>query len=85
MIDPPKNPTKEFVEPEDPTMAAEALRGVVKELTAKIQFLVDWIDQRGLLEDHAFTFPDGDYWKSRDLEKVPKDGQEMPRLREDRE
>jgi hypothetical protein len=31
-------------------------------LTAQLQFLVNWLDQRGLLEEHTFTFPDGDTW-----------------------
>lgn len=24
-----------------------------------LQFLIDWLDNRGDLEDHCFTFPDG--------------------------
>lgn len=59
-------------EPED--VAADALREVmavkhvVTELTAKVQLLVELLDDKGLLEDHAFTFPDGDVWKAKDIE-----------------
>lgn len=28
---------------------------------AQVQFLVDFLQERGLLEDGLFTFPDGDY------------------------
>lgn len=35
------------------------------ELVGKIHFLVDWADGRGLLEEHVFTFPDGDTWEAR--------------------
>jgi hypothetical protein len=34
----------------------------VADLVAKLQCLVDWADGQGLLEDHVFTFPDGDIW-----------------------
>lgn len=54
--------------PPDPIMEAEALRHVVTELTGKIQLLVEWMDGRGLLDDHCFTFPDGDVWKAQDVE-----------------
>lgn len=50
------------------TLELEALKVVVKELTAKIQYLVEWADHRALLEDHAFTFPDGDVWKAQDVD-----------------
>jgi len=45
-----------------------ALKLVIQEQTAKIQYLVDWADSKHLLEDGAFTFPDGDTWKARDIE-----------------
>jgi len=54
--------------PEDPTLVAEAQKFVIKELTAKVQQLVDLLDSKGLLEEGAFTFPDGDVWKARDVE-----------------
>ena len=54
--------------PEDPILQAQALQFVVKELTAKVQQLVDFLDSKGLLEEGAFTFPDGDVWKARDVE-----------------
>ena len=54
--------------PEDPIQEAAALKFVVKELTAKVQQLVDFLDGKGLLEEHAFTFPDGDIWKAKDVE-----------------
>lgn len=57
---PPKLP------PEDPLITVEAQKQVIKELTTKIQFLVELLDYHGLLEDHAFTFPDGDIWKAQD-------------------
>lgn len=56
------------VEPADDTIEVEALKIVVKELTAKIQCLVEWADEKGLLEEHAFTFPDGDVWKAQDID-----------------
>lgn len=34
------------------------------ELNRKVQFLVDWVDGQGLLEEHLFTFPDGDSWEA---------------------
>jgi hypothetical protein len=49
-------------------MTVEALKHVVQELTHKIHFLVQWADEKGLLEDHQFEFPDGDVWKARDVE-----------------
>lgn len=52
--------------PEDPQLTAEAQKHVIKELSDKIQLLVDWLDHKGLLEDGVFTFPDGDVWKARD-------------------
>lgn len=54
--------------PEDPLVTVEAQKHVIKELSDKIQFLVDWADGNHMLEDGAFTFPDGDVWKARDVE-----------------
>lgn len=52
--------------PPDPEQEAEALKHVVTELMAKIQVLVSELDERGLLEEHTYTFPDGDTWKAQD-------------------
>ena len=59
---PPELPTP------DSTQELAAVRHVVEELTSKIQWLVEFLDHKGLLEDHSFTFPDGDVWKTRDIE-----------------
>lgn len=59
------------VEKPDPAMEVAALREVVKELTAKVQLLVEFLDERGLLEEHCFTFPDGDVFKAKDID-LPK-------------
>ena len=64
----PENPAKAFVTPEDPLITVEALKGVVTELTGKVQLLVELLDSKGLLEEHVFTFPDGDVWKAQDVE-----------------
>lgn len=53
---------------EDPRITAEAQKHVIKELSDKIQFLVDWADSNHMLRDGSFTFPDGDVWKARDIE-----------------
>lgn len=42
----------------------------ISELEAKLQFLVDYLDKSGLLEEHSFTFPDGDTWASEVRENV---------------
>ena len=42
----------------------------ISELEAKLQFLVDYLDIMSLLEEHSFTFPDGDTWNSRAGENV---------------
>lgn len=62
--------SRETVDPVDDAVEVAALRQVVQELTDKIQFLVEWLDKHGLLEDHGFTFPDGDFWKTQDEEKT---------------
>lgn len=59
---------KEPLEPDNDKLTVEALKLVVKEMTAKIQHLVDEMDMNGRLEDHAYTFPDGDIWKAQDVE-----------------
>lgn len=64
----PENPARVTVTPEDDKMTIEALRLVVKELSDKIQHLIDWADSRGMLEDHSYTFPDGDVFKAQDVE-----------------
>jgi len=59
---------KEPLEPDNDKLTIEALKLVVKELTGKIQLLVEFLDEKGLLEDHCFTFPDGDVYKTKDVE-----------------
>lgn len=53
---------------EDALLELQAVRNVVKELTAKVQLLVDLLDQKDMLIEHAYTFPDGDVWKAQDIE-----------------
>lgn len=62
------DPLAAGIEKTNDTVELEAVKAVVKELTGKIQFLVEWADSKGLLEDHAFTFPDGDVWKAQDVD-----------------
>lgn len=33
-----------------------------EDLATKLQFLVDYMDKCGYLDEHRFTFPDGDTW-----------------------
>ena len=35
-----------------------------QEIMGKLQYLVDYMDDCGYLDDGIFTFPDGDYWPS---------------------
>lgn len=44
----------------------EALQLEVRDLRAKVQFCVDFMDHRGLLEasERCFAFPDGDTWRA---------------------
>ena len=42
----------------------EAFRAMATDLSAKVQCLVDWADSLGLLEEHLFTFPDGESWEA---------------------
>lgn len=46
--------------------AKEALQLQVRDLEAKVQCCVDYMEARGLLEDAHFTFPDGDIWRAKD-------------------
>lgn len=39
-----------------------------KELAGKIQFLINTVDERGMLPEHVFTFPDGDVWEAKHLD-----------------
>lgn len=36
----------------------------IGDLTAKLQWLVNWLDHKGHLPEHLFTFPDGDVWEA---------------------
>lgn len=40
----------------------------ISELEHRVQYLVDFLQKRGLLEDGTFTFPDGDTWWATDTE-----------------
>lgn len=31
-------------------------------VSAMLQYVVDYLDNEGMLEDHVFTFPDGSTW-----------------------
>ncbi len=42
----------------------QLLRDTIKDLETKIQFLVDYMESGGRLEDHYFTFADGCSWPS---------------------
>lgn len=37
---------------------------VLSEMITKLQYLVDRMDKLGLLDEHSFTFPDGDTWEA---------------------
>lgn len=56
---------------ENSPLEVAALKQVVKELTGKVQLLVDWVDEKGLLEDHVFTFPDGDVYVADGVTRCP--------------
>lgn len=66
--DPQTAENGELQEGADALRELEAVRDVVKELTSKVQHLVEVLDNKGLLEDHSYTFPDGDVWKAQDVE-----------------
>ena len=36
----------------------------VADLRGYVQCLVDWADKNGYLEDHTFTFPNGETWEA---------------------
>lgn len=40
--------------------------GVIANLSAKLQLLVNELDKAGLLKNGQYTFPDGDIWKPED-------------------
>lgn len=42
------------------------------EASYKIRYMVDYLDQQGLLEEHCFTFPDGDTWWATGHEPSPE-------------
>jgi hypothetical protein len=48
----------------DAHAAADAAQRVINELAGKIRHLLEWADEKGMLENHAFTFPDGDVWET---------------------
>lgn len=39
----------------------------ILELVGKVQYLIDFIDSKGFLEDGRFIFPDGDTWMPKRL------------------
>lgn len=41
-----------------------------EDVTEKLHLIIDWADRRGLLYDHGFTFPDGDFWEARSPAEV---------------
>lgn len=41
---------------------APSVEDYLKDLASKVSYLVDYMDALGLLDDHCFTFPDGDRW-----------------------
>lgn len=44
-----------------PRLVAD-MKAEVHDLAGRVQCLVNWADREGLLEEHVFTFPDGDTW-----------------------
>jgi len=59
---------------EEPLKANEKVernREAATDYAAKVQFLINWADSRGLLEEHVFTFPDGDTWEAKRPESPP--------------
>ena len=40
-------------------MYNDALEKIIRQYEARLQHIVDWMDEQGLLDDHRFTFPDG--------------------------
>lgn len=43
------------------------------DLATKLQYLVDFLDSRGMLPDRCFTFPDGYTWYSSSCGKQERD------------
>lgn len=33
-------------------------------LYSKVQYLIDMLDEEGMLPEHLFTFPDGETWEA---------------------
>ena len=52
----------------------------ISELSAKLQFAVDFMNSRGLLDEGAFTFPDGDTWFASTSHKPHDQGGTVTRL-----
>jgi hypothetical protein len=53
----------------------DPIEQLVMDLSAKVQFLVNFADKNGLLPEHVFTFPDGDIWEAvheRPVDNEPK-------------
>ena len=40
------------------------LRPAYIDVVGKVQYLVNWMKEQGLLEDGVFTFPDGETWEA---------------------
>ena len=40
-------------------MYNDALEKIIRQYEARLQHLVNYMDEQGLLDDHRFTFPDG--------------------------
>lgn len=38
------------------------LRDAIDHAYHMLQYVINWADERGMLEDHCFTFPDGETW-----------------------
>jgi hypothetical protein len=58
-------PTKTAVRLALEIMRRLGVEGPNHALAAKIDYLVNWADQQGLLPEHVFTFPDGDSWEAK--------------------
>lgn len=49
---------------EDTTPTLESYKEYTDDVVSKLQYLVDFMDKCGWLEDHCFTFNDGDVWRA---------------------
>ena len=49
---------------EDTTPILESYKEYTDDVVSKLQYLVDFMDKCGWLEDHCFTFNDGDVWRA---------------------